>query len=264
MSDPPLSYDRFKGMVTGVFRQRLTQVIGPPDEHQPRVYEDVEFHGLDDRDSGRVIQNLDLRRCSFGGCTLSEGFDPRKRTIVRRIRLSNCRIPLRFGLIGAPILDEVTVEDFRSGQILILWGAAFRRVVLKGRMPSMNFNEKTAIGCITAEHAQRFVEANRKFYQDVDWAIDIAAAEFSSVRLSSIPGQLIRRDPATQILLRRSRLMGREWATLALPAITQIAIEQILDSQHEYQIIVAGKRSKKFAEEMQGIELLRREGFTVE
>ena len=206
-------------------------MIGPPDEEQPGVYEGVEFDGLDDRDSGRVIQNLDLHRCSFANCTLSAGFDPRKRTIVRRVRVSNCRIPSRFGLMGAPILDGVTVTDLCCGQILILWGTAFRRVVLKGRMPSMNLNEKTVFGCITAEHAQRFVEANRKFYEDIDWAIDIAEAEFGSVRLSSIPGQLIRRDPATQVLLKRSRLVGREWTALALPRITQVAIEQVLARQ---------------------------------
>jgi hypothetical protein len=234
--------------------------IGPSDDQPRTLLEGIEFNRLLDADSGRVIQNLELRHCSFRNCTLSLGFDPGKRTVVRRVTVSHCRVPLRFGTIGAPIFDEVTVEDFRSGQVLLLWGAAFRHVVFKGRMPQIIFNERTARESVSSDYAERFVEANREFYRQVDWAVDISAAEFASMRLTSVPGELVRIDPRTQIRINRSRLAARGWADLPLPSITRVAIEQCMRSKFEYQVVAAGRRSKFLSEELRGIEILREEG----
>lgn len=133
-------------------------------------------------------------------------------------------------------------------------------------MPPTNFNEVTKLimGYVTAEHARSFVVANRQFYQDVDWPIDILQAEFGSVRLSSIPGELIRTDSATQVRLRRSDLTRRNWSALPLPSVTRVHVECALASNYEYQVVVAPKRNSGFAEALRGIEILRREGFTVE
>jgi hypothetical protein len=82
------------------------------------------------------------------------GKDPRKRTIVRRVTVLRCRVPLRMGLIRDAIFDDVAVEDFRSGQLLVFSGAAFRHGVLKGRMPPMILNERISSPGISAECAQ--------------------------------------------------------------------------------------------------------------
>ena len=224
------------------------------------VYEGVHFSRLRDWNSGRTIDNLDLRNCTFENCSLSAGGDPQKRTTVRNVRLFQCSVPMRFGTIGAPVLDEVIVEDFRSGAILILNGAAFRHVVLRGHMPPVNFNEKMAAGAVPEEMLRLFREDNAAFYERVDWALDISQARFYSARLSSVPGQLVRRDPETQILVSRARLLEASWDSLPLPATTRISIESCLKSRFEYQVIVAGKRDKRFGEQMRGIELLRRQG----
>jgi hypothetical protein len=170
----------------------------------------------------------------------------------------------RFGLIGAPILDETVVDGFRAGQILILSGAAFRHVVLKGHMPSINFNEKTAFGAVSADCATAFALSNWEFYKTVDWALDISAAGFPSCRLSSVPGELVRRDADTQILVSKSRLLAIGWERLPLPAITRIGVEACLHSQYEHYVICAGKRSSRFAEEQRGLDILRREGAAIE
>lgn len=240
----------------------MIEFIGPSDVQAQHIYHDVVFQNLIDRDSERVIQNLNLQRCSFTNCRLSSGLDPKKRTILRRLHLSHCRIKQRFAMIGAPILDEITVEDLRCGDVLIFRGAAFRRTILKGHMPPMIFHERTVgstavpVGC-----AERFLAANDEFYTAVDWALDIRDAQFATVRLSSIPGQLIRRNPATQAMVSKSKLLERDWNKLPLPSITRVSVKDCLQSRHEYQVIVAGERSKTFSAQLDGIELLRREGF---
>ena len=239
-------------------------IIGPPDGQERRAYDNVEFTRLRDRGSGRIVQNIDLRHCSFSGCSLASGDDPRKRTVIRRLSASDCRISGRFGMVGAAILEETTIRNFRSGQILIFSGAAFRRVVLKGHLPSINFNEMIPFGPISPEKAERFLRANLEFYLRADWALDITEAESPGLKLSCIPGELIRRDPATQILVSKSRLIGGRWESLPLPPITRIQVERCLKDNFENQVIVAGKRSSHFAEEMRGIDILRREGIAID
>ena len=242
----------------------MIQVIGPSDAQAKDVYHDVVFRDLVDRDSGSVIQNLDLQRCSFMNCKLSTGLDPKKRATLRRLHLSDCRIKQRFAMIGAPILDDITVEDLRCGDVLFFWGATFRRVTLKGHMPPMIFHERTAGNTVPIECAERFLEANGEFYRAVDWALDIREAQFATVRLSSIPGQLIRRNPATQVMVSRLKLLERDWSKLTLPSITRVSVKNCLASRHEYQVIVAGERSRTFSAQLEGLEILRCEGFTVD
>jgi hypothetical protein len=40
-------------------------------------------------------------------------------------------------------------------------------------------------------------------YADIEWALDISEAVFSDVDLSYVPGDLVRRGPETQFLIRR-------------------------------------------------------------
>ena len=228
------------------------------------VYDGVTFHRLSDRDLRGVIQNLELRGCSFDNCRLSMGSDPEKRTVVRGVIASDCRILGRFGMIGAPIFTDITIDGLRSGQILIFSGAAFQHVVLKGRMPSINFNEVAAFGSLSEERAGASQRANHEFYRGVDWALDISTAEFPSFRLSSIPGELIRRDRNTQILVSKAKLLQIEWKSLPLPTITRIGVEACLRSQYEHYVICAGKRSTRFDEELRGLDILRREGASVD
>lgn len=242
----------------------VIQVIGPSDAQAKDIYQDVVFRNLIDHDSGRVIQNLDLQRCTFINSKLSSGLDPKKRTILRRLHLSHCCIKQRFAMVGAPILEHTTVEHLRCGDVLIFWGAAFQRVTLKGHMPPMIFHERMAGNAVPIECAERFREANGAFYTAVDWALDIRDAQFATVRLSSIPGQLIRRNPATQVMVSRSKLLERDWSKLPLPSITRVSVENCLASCHEYQVIVAGERSRTFAAQLEGLEILRREGFAAD
>jgi hypothetical protein len=61
------------------------------------------------------------------------------------------------------------------------------------------------------ERIQRFRAANGAFYENVDWALDISKAEFESCRIfCELPVRLIRRDPETQVVVRREKLKETE------------------------------------------------------
>jgi hypothetical protein len=109
--------------------------------------------------------------------------------------------------------------------------------------------------------ADPYVVANRRYYDDVDWALDISEARFTSVEFSSgIPARLIRRDPETQVVLRRSTFLNRPWRDEVPGSLAQIWIDDFLASGFDDTIIVAGKRGRAFAKELELIDKLRKAG----
>jgi len=55
-------------------------------------------------------------------------------------------------------------------------------------------------------------------YKEVDWALDIRDAVFSSAEFFGVPGELIRRDENTQVLLRREAFSRVDWRTCPGPS----------------------------------------------
>ena len=106
-----------------------------------------------------------------------------------------------------------------------------------------------------------YVVANRRYYEDVDWAIDISEAQFTSVEFASgISASLIRRDPSTQVVLRRSAVVDGRWKDRVADSLARIWIEDLLRSGFDDTVLVAAKRGPKFAEVMAVITKLREAG----
>jgi hypothetical protein len=80
----------------------------------------------------------------------------------------------------------------------------------------------------------------------LDWALDITEAEFDGADLYYVPGDLVRYDPDSQFLLRRSALA--EVDTAGLPSFAGIAVSRFEGTPFDTMIAVAPKRSKKFPE----------------
>src|SRR5262249_18877121 len=84
-------------------------------------------------------------------------------------------------------------------------------------------------------------------YRSIDWALDISAAEFTDVSLDFVPGELVRRDPRTQFLLRRESL-----ATLdgrRLPHGADLFLSRFDHTPFGSMVVVATKRSKRWFHE---------------
>jgi hypothetical protein len=228
-----------------------------------RLYEDQEFEGFRDRESGAVFSDLEFRRCTFRGCDISITRDPQLRSTVRNVVLRDCTYARNPAGFSCPIVEDVVVENLRIEDLLQTWGAVFRHVTLRGRigrlMISTNLRQSysTSAGAIRA-----FDEANAAYYSVADWALDLSQAEFSGeCDIRGIPARLIRRDPATQIVVTRARAMEGRWRELELERTYWAGwIELFLRGRDPDVVLVAPKRSRRFKELLAGLELLRKAG----
>ena len=163
------------------------------------------------------------------------------------------------------------VEDVRLHELnrlrnipLFFWSVVFRRVVLSGKVSGIKINNvREPSG---SRNQPLWNNANKEFYQTVDWALDISKAEFQgSISLEAIPGSLIRRDEETQVLVKRSQLEQGNWRSLDFGhSAYNVCIDWFLsDSPYEDVVLVAAKRGKKLKEELQVLAMLRREGIAI-
>ena len=96
------------------------------------------------------------------------------------------------------------------------------------------------------------------YYQDVDWALDISAAEFSDADFYMVPGELVRRDPETQFLIHRD--VVDETKDVELPAYAQISISRFEVTPFDSLVAIAPKRSKNFRRYLEDFRYLRQAG----
>ena len=154
-----------------------------------RKYQDRTFDGTGDRGrlwGQRVLEHMTFKRCYFKGQGLSMVQRPEKRTIVRHMVLEDCETT--GCTIGPAILDTVRVRNLKTSRLLQVWAAAFRRVKLEGRMPSLMVSPYFDAMLSQTPMQRRFEEANHEFYTTVDWAVDITEAEFPAIELLARPG----------------------------------------------------------------------------
>jgi len=205
---------------------------------------------------------LEYSNCLFDNCHLGSPPNPESRPYVGQSRFVGCR-QLGSGVAGA-VIDEVTVDGLgRLGRIpLFLEGVAFRHVVLTGRISF--FKLLPAPGSSpTPLMLSRWTAANRSFYADVDWALDISKAEFTSgPDFHYVPGHLVRRNPETQALVWRDKLVKQPipslpWGNSSL----RVALEWFLESEaYDSAVLAAGLKTKHLAEDLAAIAMLRERG----
>ena len=213
-----------------------------------------------DRDSGRIIADLSLRRCVFENCHLSEATSPGTRTIVRKVVLSECAA--KRCTVGPSVLDEVTIDGLRTAGLLQCWGTVFRRVTLRGRIGRLMISTLlSASGSVSVAEVEAFRAANEPWIQATDWALDISRASFEECDIRGIPSRFIRRDPDTQLVVRRERLVDGAWRALPLegtywPTILDNAIRTGMDDV----VLVAPRPNRVFPRMLEGLQVLKHAG----
>lgn len=216
------------------------------------------FRGLKDIDTGRVLQDVELERCTFEGCGLSTTDLPERRTIVRNVVARNCRLA---GVsVGPAIFEDVLIDRLVIHDGVFAWGAVFARVTLRGRIGRIAVRP-TLPPEGPPEAARRIAEANRAFYQTVDWALDISEAEFAHFEAAGIPARLIRRDPETQVVVTRAAAQRGDWRQLDLTGTWwAIALEQLAKGEYPDEVFVAPKRDRKVRQLVAGLRRLQDAG----
>ena len=204
--------------------------------------------------SGRAFEGLDLDRVKFDSCILAQHDDPGFGLAVRDVTINrssaaNCSVHgVRF--------EDVTVDGLSLAKLHQLAGCVFKHVTLKGRIgPLMTVPVNYGL----EEHVQAaFNAAIEAYYRDVDWALDISAAEFSDADFYMVPGHLVRRDPETQFLLHRD--VVHKTQGVELPVYAGIAVSRFELTPFDSLVAIAPRRSKNFAQYLADLEHLRRAG----
>lgn len=225
------------------------------------AYSDRVFYGLDERGDKSRFEDMSFERCIFDDCVFSLTKDISRIAVVRRVSLTNCAM-LRCQT-GPAILSEVMVSGLKTDDLLILWSPFFDRVTLSGEIGKLKVN--LSAGSMIKEERQRpFDDFRASFYKGMEWALDISQARFKEFDIRGVPGRLIRRDPESQILIKRERALEIAkpgWERLLDPSNTlwPFCIRMFLKNGDEDTVLVAplgapkGKRDKL----LKGLQELR-------
>ncbi len=224
------------------------------------VFEDRTFNGVHERRSGKISAGLEFRRCYFQGCDFSAVSHPRERTVVRNVRLIDCEE--RGCSINAAILENVTVDGLKTQGRLQTFGTVFKHVTLKGKIGTLMITPFVDLLGEAPEVQRAFDKANANYYKNVDWALDISEAQFLDCVFRTVPAGLIRRDPQTQVVVKRKKALGGIWRELKYVKNTrwEADLHFFLEEGQADIVLVAPKRDRRFLQLLDGLKALRNAG----
>jgi hypothetical protein len=206
--------------------------------------------------TGRELSGLDLHKVKFETCVLAQDDDPAFGLVVRDVTLTGCSAT--DCIVDGVRFEDVTVDGLSLKPVHQFGGCVFRHVTLKGRIgPLVTTPVNYALPQETQDALTAAIQA---YYRDVDWALDITEAEFDDADFYLVPGDLVRRDPERQFLLRRdtgerARAMGIEPEGYA-----DIALSRFADTPFDSLVAAAPRKPKDFAEFIGHFQPLRDAG----
>lgn len=210
-----------------------------------------------------VYADCEFDRCTFNLVPFVYARRPEDRTVVRNVKLVSCDV--QEPMLGTIAVEECTVENLKTHGLFMIYGAVFKHVVLRGRFGRLMFTEYLpGGGDEEKERVHRktlFTRADEAYYEHVDWALDIREAEFYECEFRYVPGHLVRRDPETQVLVWRDKLLRQDWNRPEFPPTDWgVNWKLFVESRLSSVVIVAGKRHPKFKHQLEELNQLRELG----
>lgn len=209
----------------------------------------------------QTIADQEYLGCTFYSCRLFAARRPCKRALIRNVRLEGC-IAEGACSIASAVLENVSVNGLSTpADPVQLAGCVFKHVELAGTFGQL------VVRPISSALQQRdmtvqaaYDAADQKYYSTIDWAIDIREANFENAELRCIPGDKVRRDPQTQVLVRRKNLTDARWRELSIDHLYRVMLDSLWEGTEVDTILIAPKQSHRRRELEKELELLRREG----
>lgn len=206
-------------------------------------------------DGGHRFQELVIERCHFLSCGLSIVRKPRLRTVVRDVSIVDCSV--RGSAIETAHLIDVHIAGLKTSGLLQCWGAAFERVMMKGKIGRVMLSRSVSAGLASKREQRAFDKANDEIYGRIDWSLDLSEGEFQECEIQGIPAELIRRDPETQVIVRRSDLANGTWREVDLEGtFWSTSLELFLKRGEANVVLVAPRRGKGFRSLVRGLDRL--------
>lgn len=231
-----------------------------------------------------LVEDVTYVGCVFDNCHQRSG-------VMRNVEFIDCAV-------WATSFREVVFEDCLMQNLktripgqspgksmpLFFWGCFARHLTIRGTVGGFMWNPPTTpaqvewsrgkprvISTGQVDFGRRVVSRAERFYQKVDWAVDISEARFRSVPTFSFgpPGELFVRDKVRQPMVTREAAKSVEdWQ--ALRGEVGIWWVTLQDFQArpwpETKVLVPalGGRKAKVDEELAGINYLREAGLTLD
>jgi len=216
---------------------------------------------------GSSVEDLSFEECFFSGCTFAvrEGTfeSPDRWARIVRLNVKDCR--LSGCHLGPIILQDAIIDGLRTDDLHV-WGAVYRRVVLRGRIGPLLIGDLVVAPAGSDKETAATCRAwTREHYaRQTDFALDLSAAEFTGeVDLRGVPARLVRRDPETQAVVRKAKVLDRRYRQLdLLGAPWDLTIDAMFDpgEDAEDRVLIAPKRDRRFKKWLEAIRILRAEG----
>lgn len=230
-----------------------------------KEFKNENFWGLFDRGGKLLFEDLMFEGCCFSHSGLSMTTDVNRMTTVRNVRLTNCAVD---GVsVGPTIFRNVTVNNLKTSDLFIVWCPYLDRVTLTGEIGKMKVNATASHETYKNSKQKPFDDYRDEFYTDVEWALDISEAHFKEFDIRGVPGRLIRRDPESQVLVKRERALEVAtpgWEKQLNPAnkLWPFMINLFLSDGDADTVLVAPLAAAKAKREplLRGLQELRRIG----
>lgn len=204
---------------------------------------------------GCEISDLEIENCVFQSCSLAGAQSVEKRTRVRNVILKNCRVcscVIFHAIIEDTIIENMTIENDH-----FIFGAAFRHVTLRGDFGAIVISNE-AHSSVPKNKQLKIAEANRAFYVETDWALDISQANFEECDIRGIPSNLIKRDPTTQFVVKRDKLLASAWQQIDFADTCWAdVLQNMIDFGWDDIVLVAPKRARDFSADLKVLSMLR-------
>lgn len=233
-----------------------------------REFTNESFYQLYDRGDQLLLENMKFENCEFTRCAISLTEQFGRMSTVRNVQLFDCAfIDCQ---TGPTIFSNVTVNNLKTSDLLIIWCPYLDRVTLSGEIGKMKVNaaaDTSTVGPANYAKQKPFDDYRSKFYADVEWALDISEARFKEFDIRGVPGRLIRRDPESQVLITRERALqvatpGWEKRLDPTNKLWPFMINLFLSDGDEDTVLVAplGAAKAKRDPLLKGLQELRRIG----
>ncbi len=206
-----------------------------------------------------VYSGADFYGSTFTRCDVGQFEDPEYSLVVRDFKISRCKI-VDCSLQGV-YFDKGVVEDVSISRGEVIYGCVFDQVKLKGRVGAL----LVTVPHFSQKNRDSMIDGIISRYESIEWALDISEAQFVDVDLFGIPGDLIRHDGNTQVLIKRDLVESfyLNQPKKDVPIFADVWMSRFEVSPFDHIICVAPRRSKRFSEYMRSIEWMHNKGLTV-
>jgi hypothetical protein len=216
-------------------------------------YEGVRVANLEYRTPGGVLEGFEAVKCDFDNVGIGTTDSRLAPVVVRNCRLVRCRA--QQPSLWYATFEDCVIDGLRGAMSYYTSGPLLKHVVVRGNVDTFFIRPPGQIKPDPVASTRHM-----DYYADVDWALDISEARFRRCDIDGVPGRLVRRDPATQVLITRDRVLTTPWEEVMAGTVEFFSVQGFVRSGAESEVVVACPRDDRFEAALASLALMREAG----